>query len=78
VAAEFIFRLSLSPDFIQAIDEQPLVEFPLAQYGLPHYDAAIANLDALEGEAIALQRATAQPKPHFYGIVPKESADGRN
>ena len=55
-----------------------LVQVPLAQYGLPHYDAAIANLDALEREAIALQRATAQPNPHFYEIVPKESTDGRN
>ncbi len=55
-----------------------LVQVPLAQYGLPHYDAAIADLDALEREAIAQQRAAAQPKPHFYEIVPKESADSRN
>ena len=55
-----------------------LVQVPLAQYGLPHYDAAIANLDALEREAIARQRAAAQPKPHFYEIVPKENTDGRN
>ena len=55
-----------------------LVQVPLAKYGLPHYDAAIADLDALEREAIARQRATAQPKPHFYEVVPKESAGGRN
>ena len=55
-----------------------LVQVPLAQYGLPHYDEAIADLDALEREAIALQRATAQPNPHFYEIVPKENTDGRN
>jgi lysophospholipase L1-like esterase len=55
-----------------------LVQVPLAQYGLPHYDAAMADLDALEREAIARQRATAQPKPHFYEVVPKESAGGRN
>ena len=48
-----------------------LVQVPLAQYGLPHYDAALAVLDALEREAIARQRATAQPKPHFYEIVLK-------
>ena len=55
-----------------------LVQMPLAQYGLPHYGAAIADLDALEREAIARQRATAQPKPHFYEIVPKVRANGRN
>lgn len=55
-----------------------LVQVPLAQYGLPHYDAAIADLDALEQEAITRQRATAQPRPHFYEIVPKESAGRRN
>ena len=55
-----------------------LVQVPLAQDGLPHYDAAIANLDALEREAIAQQHAAAQPRPHSYEIVPKKSADSRN
>jgi lysophospholipase L1-like esterase len=54
-----------------------LVQVPLAQYGLPHYDAAITNLDALEQEAIARQRTAAQPRPHFYEIVPKAS-EGRS
>ncbi len=52
-----------------------VVQVPLAQYGLPHRNAAIADLDALEREVIARQRATAQPRPHFYEIVPKKSAD---
>jgi hypothetical protein len=55
-----------------------LAQVPLAPYGLPHYDAAIANLDALERDAIARQRAAAQPKTHFYEIVPKERAAGGN
>jgi lysophospholipase L1-like esterase len=55
-----------------------LVQVPLGQYGLPHYDAAIANLDALEREAVARQRAAAKPKPHFYEIVAKGRAAGGN
>jgi hypothetical protein len=54
-----------------------LVQVPLAQYGMPHYDVALADLDALEWEVIARQRATAQPKPHFYEIVPKDSTGAR-
>jgi hypothetical protein len=52
-----------------------LVQVPLALYGMPHYDTAIADLDALEREAIARQRAAAQPKQHFYEIVRQEIAD---
>ena len=48
-----------------------VVQVPLAQDGLPHYNAALTDLDALEQEVIARQRATAQPRPHFYEIVPK-------
>lgn len=55
-----------------------LVQVPLMQYGLPHYDAALADLYALELEAITRQRATAQPKPHFYEVLLKESAGRRN
>jgi lysophospholipase L1-like esterase len=49
-----------------------VVQVPLAQYGLPHQNAAITDLDALEREVIAQQRATAQPRSHFYEIVPKK------
>jgi lysophospholipase L1-like esterase len=55
-----------------------VVEVPLARYGLPHYDAAIEALDMLEQETIARQRATAQPKPHFYEIMPKEIGINRH
>jgi hypothetical protein len=55
-----------------------LVQVPLAKYGLPHYHATIADLDALEQEAIADQRAAAQPKPHHYEILPKESGGTRS
>jgi lysophospholipase L1-like esterase len=55
-----------------------LVQVPLAQYELPHYNAAIADLDTLEREVIARQHATAQPRLHFYEIVPKTSADSKN
>jgi lysophospholipase L1-like esterase len=55
-----------------------MVQVPLAKYRLPHYGAAIADLDVLEREAIARQRAAAQPKPHVYAVVPKESSGGRN
>jgi hypothetical protein len=55
-----------------------LVQVPLAQDGLPHYKVAISDLDALEREVIARQHATAQPRPHFYEIVPKKSLDSRN
>lgn len=51
-----------------------LVQVPLATYGLSHYDAAMAELEALEQEVIARQHAAAQPKPHFYEIVSKENA----
>jgi hypothetical protein len=46
-----------------------LVQVPLAP--LLNYNAAMADLDALEQEVITRQRATAWPKPHFYEIVPK-------
>jgi lysophospholipase L1-like esterase len=49
-----------------------IVQVPLVQYGLPHHNAAITDLDALEREVIAQQRATAQPRPHLYEIVPKK------
>jgi hypothetical protein len=49
-----------------------VVQVPLAQYGLPHYNAAVTDLDALEREVIVQQRAAAQPRPHFYEIVPKK------
>jgi hypothetical protein len=55
-----------------------LVQVPLEQYELPHYNAAITDLDALEREVIARQHAAAQPRPHFYEIVPKKSVDSRN
>ena len=55
-----------------------LVQVPLAQYGLPHYGATIADLDVLEREAIAHLRAAAQPKRRFYEVVPNESAEGGN
>jgi lysophospholipase L1-like esterase len=55
-----------------------VVQVPLAQYGLPHSNAAITDLDALEREVIARRRAAAQPRPHFYEIVLKKSADSRN
>jgi lysophospholipase L1-like esterase len=55
-----------------------LVQVPLAQYTLPHYDTAIANLDALEQEAVARQRVAAQPKPHVYRIVTTKNAGRRN
>jgi lysophospholipase L1-like esterase len=55
-----------------------VVQVPLAQDELSHYIAAITDLDALEREVIARQHAAAQPKPHFYEIVPKKSLDGRN
>jgi hypothetical protein len=55
-----------------------LVQVPLAQYELPHYDTAIADLDALEQEAVARQRVAAQPKPHVYRIVTTKNAARRN
>jgi hypothetical protein len=55
-----------------------LLQIALAQYGLPHYNAALADMDALERETVLRQRATAQPKPHVYEIIRKGSADGRN
>ena len=54
-----------------------LVQVPLANCGLPHYAAALTDLDALEREAVARERAAAQPKPHSYAVVLKESAGGR-
>jgi len=54
-----------------------LVRIPLAQYKLAHYNAATTALDALELEVIARQHAAAQPKPHFYEIIPKRSPDSR-
>lgn len=48
-----------------------LVQVPLTEYGLMHYGAALADLDALEREVVARQHAAAQPKPHFYEIVTK-------
>jgi lysophospholipase L1-like esterase len=55
-----------------------IVQVPLEQYEPPHYNAAITDLDALEREVIARQHAAAQPRPHVYEIVPKNSADSRN
>jgi lysophospholipase L1-like esterase len=55
-----------------------VVQVPLAEYGLSHRNAALADLDALEQEVIARQRAAAQPRPHFFEIVPRKSAARRN
>jgi lysophospholipase L1-like esterase len=54
-----------------------LVQVPLEPYALPHFNAALADLDALEQEAIARQRAAAQPKPHVYEIVRTERVAAR-
>jgi hypothetical protein len=54
-----------------------LVQVTLAQYGLPLYETAIADLDGLEREAIAHLQIAAQPRPHFYEIVPQEGASYR-
>ncbi len=45
-----------------------LVEIPLKEYKLANTRAAINSLDALEDEVVALQRATALPKPHHYRL----------
>ncbi|MBI3695809.1 MAG: hypothetical protein HY238_13340 [Acidobacteria bacterium] len=37
----------------------------------PRKHTALGSLDALETELIHLQRATAQPKPHRYELVPQ-------
>jgi len=50
-----------------------LVQVPLEQYELSGYKATISELDALEREVIARQRAAAQPRPHFYEIVPRRN-----
>jgi hypothetical protein len=55
-----------------------LVQVPLAKYDLPHYNAAMTDLDAIEREVIARQRAAARSKPHFYEIVPKKSVESGN
>ena len=51
-----------------------LVQVPLAEYELPHYDAAIAALDALERETVDRQRISAQPKLHNFEVVPRPAA----
>jgi lysophospholipase L1-like esterase len=45
-----------------------LVDVPLKEYKLANTRAAISSLDALEEEVVALQRATALPKPHRYRL----------
>lgn len=55
-----------------------IVQVPLVRYGWLHYDAAIADLDALEQEAITRQRTTAWPKPDFHKIVSKGNVASRN
>ena len=54
-----------------------LIQVPLAPYGLPHYGTALADLDTLEQETVARQRAAAQPKPHNYEIVASKRAASR-
>jgi lysophospholipase L1-like esterase len=46
-----------------------MVETALKDYDLKKVRPAVDSLDALEDEVIALQRATAQPKPHQYWLT---------
>jgi len=55
-----------------------MVQVPLERYELPRYNASIADLDTLEQELIARIHVAAQPKPHFYQLVPSENAGRGN
>jgi lysophospholipase L1-like esterase len=47
-----------------------IVQLPLEKLAPEHYNPAMADLDALETEAVTAQREAAQPKPHRYEITP--------
>jgi lysophospholipase L1-like esterase len=75
-AAE-VLTLTNQRDYLH-LSRWRLVQVPLAQYHLQHYDAVMAAFEALEQDVIACQRAAAQPRPHFYEIVPSEGLSHRN
>jgi lysophospholipase L1-like esterase len=45
------------------------LQVPLEKYNLSGMPSALANLDAVEEEVVALQHAAAQPKPHRYEVA---------
>ena len=47
------------------------VQVPLENQQFPHLQPALDTLDKLEAEIIAKQRATAQPKPRNYELIPQ-------
>jgi lysophospholipase L1-like esterase len=67
-AAEVLKLINQSDDL--HLGRWRLIQVLLAQYDLPSYATTIADLDMLEQEAIAHLRIAAQPKLHFYEIVP--------
>jgi lysophospholipase L1-like esterase len=46
------------------------IQLPLHELGSAHYDETLKDLDALEGDVVASQRAAAQPRPHVFQLVP--------
>jgi len=47
------------------------VQVPLQEQSFAHLKAAFEALDHLEDEVIAKQRATAQPRPHRFELIPQ-------
>ncbi len=46
------------------------LQMPLNDLDLEHLDESLKALDALEADLVARQRATAQPRPHVFQLVP--------
>ena len=47
-----------------------VLQVPLADSGIQNLDNTMRNLDSVEAEVVARQRAAAQPRPHVYQVIP--------
>jgi lysophospholipase L1-like esterase len=69
--AEAVHSLTLKRNHIHFVCWREL-QVVLAKDPLPHVPQAIEALDRVEADLLALQRQTAQPKPHRYELLPQE------
>jgi hypothetical protein len=69
--AQAVHDLTLKSNHIHFVCWREL-QVLLAKTPLPHVSQAIEALGRVEADLLALQRQTAQPKPHRYELLPQE------
>ena len=47
-----------------------VLQVPLGDSGIQNLDESMRNLDSVDAQVVAKQRAAAQPRPHVYQVIP--------